>query len=70
MDAKQHSSACAARAPAKLKALYANQQAAALLHGGDFVAARREFHAIAATSDLPMRAWAMLGSCADRQANW
>uniref|UniRef100_UPI00403950D9 hypothetical protein n=1 Tax=Variovorax sp. BK018 TaxID=3450241 RepID=UPI00403950D9 len=51
-----------ARAPAKLKALNAYQRAAALFYGDDFIAARREFDAIAAAPAHPMRAWATLGS--------
>ncbi len=50
-----------ARAPARLKALNAYQHAAALFYGDDFAAARKEFDAIAAVPDHPMRAWATLG---------
>jgi hypothetical protein len=50
------------RAPARLKALNAYQHAAALFYGDDFAAARKEFDAIAAVPDHPMRAWATLGA--------
>ena len=49
------------KAPAKLKSLNAYQRAAALFYGDDYVAARKEFDAIAATPANPMRAWAVLG---------
>jgi len=51
-----------ARAQARLKALNAYQHAAALFYGDDFAAARKEFDAIAAVPDHPMRAWATLGA--------
>lgn len=51
-----------ASAPAKLKALYAYQHAAALFYADDFGAARQEFDAIVARADHPMRAWAALGA--------
>jgi hypothetical protein len=49
-------------APAKLKALNAYQRAAALFYADDFAAARKEFDAIAAVPNHPMRAWAVLGA--------
>jgi hypothetical protein len=49
-------------APAKLKALNAYQHAAALFYGDDFAAARKEFDAISAVPDHPMRAWATLAA--------
>ena len=49
-------------APRKLKALNAYQHAAALFYGDDYAASRREFDAIAAVPDHPMRAWAALGA--------
>jgi len=51
-----------ANASTKLKALYAYQHAAAQFYGDDFVAARREFDAIAADPANPMRPWAALGA--------
>lgn len=51
-----------ANAPAKLKALYAYQHAAALFYADDFLQARQEFDAIAATADHPMRPWATLAA--------
>lgn len=65
-----------ANAPAKLKALNAYQRAAALFYGDDFAGARREFEAIAAVPDHPMRPWAVLGTLrsilreAVRDAEW
>lgn len=65
-----------ARAPAKLKALNAYQQAAALFYGDEFAAARQKFDTIAAAPDHPMRAWATLGALrcivrdAVRDAEW
>lgn len=51
-----------AAAPAKLKAFNAYQHAAALFYGDEFAAARKEFDAIAAVPNHPMRAWAALGA--------
>jgi hypothetical protein len=51
-----------ATAPAKLQALYAYQRAAALFYADDYLPARQEFDAIAATADHPMRPWAALGA--------
>lgn len=51
-----------AGSPAKLKALYDYQHAAALFYGDDYLAARQAFDAIAAVPDHPMRAWATLGA--------
>jgi hypothetical protein len=65
-----------AGAPARLKAFYAYQHAAALFYGDELVAARQEFDAIAAVPDHPMRAWATLGALrsivrgAVRDAEW
>ncbi len=50
-----------ADAPRRMKALNEYQHAAALFYGDDFAAARREFDAIAAVADHPMRGWATLG---------
>jgi hypothetical protein len=63
-------------ARAKLKALNAYQHAAALFYSDDFLAARKEFDAIAAMPNHPMRAWATLGALrslvrgAVRDAEW
>jgi hypothetical protein len=65
-----------AGAPAKLQALYTYQRAAALFYADDYLQARQEFDAIAATADHPMRPWATLGALrsivreAVRDAEW
>ena len=65
-----------ANASTKLKLLYAYQHAAAQFYGDDFVAARREFDAIAAEPGNPMRPWAAQGAFrsivrgAVRDAEW
>ena len=54
--------AVSARAPDKLKALNAYQHAAALFYRDEFVAARKEFDAIATQTRNPMRPWAILAA--------
>ena len=50
-----------ANAPPRMRALNDYQHAAALFYGDDFATARREFDAIAAVPDHPMRGLATLG---------
>lgn len=51
-----------ARVAKKIRELAAYQQAAALFYGDEFGAAKKEFDAIAAVPDHPMRGWAILGA--------